>query len=274
MGQVQTLTNQRWPMIGRFTLRNALGVLAPTGLFQRLPDSRPCILMYHCVGRHGYGHIDASVFDAHLTWLKRHYDIVALADIQTPGPRKRVALTFDDGLLSFQEEVVPLLEKHGVHATVFVIGRTLAHRKAEDDATFMTAAQVRNLVRHPLVAVGSHTMNHVRLTKLDSGARVRAEIADAADLLQDLTGCAVDGFCYPYTDWNPAVREQVAAFHRYAVCGMGDFRMIDSTTPPLSLPRIDGAVGLNALRFKVSDAWKRYNESTMPEAERRMEAPA
>lgn len=250
-------------MRGRITIRNLLGVLAPTGLYQHLPDDYPCILMYHCVGGGGYDHISPQMFDAHLRWLKREYDVVDVGSVRNPGPRKRVALTFDDGLLSFYEHVLPALERHRVPATAYLIGRTLgADRQPEDDALYMSIRQVRELARHPLVSIGSHTMTHPRLARLGNREEVRREIVDAASLLRDVTGKSVEGFCYPYNNWNDEVRQQVSETHRHAVCGMGDTELLDNAASPWSLPRINAAVNLFQLKFMVSDSWKRYNRRT------------
>ena len=56
--------------------------------------------------------------------------------------------------------------------------------------------------------IGSHTLTHPRLTQLAPG-RAREEISASRKRLEDLFGRPVRHFCYPYGDWNPAVRDLV-----------------------------------------------------------------
>jgi hypothetical protein len=49
--------------------------------------------------------------------------------------------------------------------------------------------------------IGSHTVNHVRLTEADD-ARLTQELADSRATLEDLLGQTVDSFAYPYGAWD------------------------------------------------------------------------
>jgi peptidoglycan/xylan/chitin deacetylase (PgdA/CDA1 family) len=56
--------------------------------------------------------------------------------------------------------------------------------------------------------IGSHTKTHPRLTQL-SIADAREEITGSKKSLEDRFGLAIDHFCYPYGDWNKAVRDLI-----------------------------------------------------------------
>jgi len=73
-----------------------------------------------------YHQIDSWSFEAHLRYLIQHYKIVPLSDVYRmltgksswlPGA---LALTFDDGHLSFYKKVFPVLLKYRTPATLFV----------------------------------------------------------------------------------------------------------------------------------------------------------
>ena len=69
----------------------------------------------------------------------------------------------------------------------------------------------REEVREWLAAgndIGSHTLTHPFLTRL-TPEQAREEISASRKRLEDLFGRPVRHFCYPYGDWNPAVREVV-----------------------------------------------------------------
>lgn len=66
--------------------------------------------------------IGAGAFNDLLIWLTRHFDCVPLEDLlKTPGgERPRLALTFDDGWRDNAEIAFPLLQRHGVPASIFL----------------------------------------------------------------------------------------------------------------------------------------------------------
>lgn len=86
------------------------------------------VLGYHRVGDgpDPFGlTVSPSHFEAHLEVLARRARPMRLADavdaaLDGRAPSRVVALTFDDGYADMLETVVPLLEKAGVPATVFV----------------------------------------------------------------------------------------------------------------------------------------------------------
>lgn len=96
------------------------------------------ILMYHRVvdggiGR-GMGHdglyVEPETFEKQLLFLKRHFLVVPLLEGfdflerrrggGTPGHMPMCAITFDDGWQDVYENAFPLLQSHGITATVFL----------------------------------------------------------------------------------------------------------------------------------------------------------
>jgi FkbM family methyltransferase len=89
----------------------------------------PLILLYHRVADEP---IDAQMlavspknFEDHLKILVKDYRVLPLYELlsevnQGQLRRDTVAITFDDGYLDVLTNAVPFLEKHGLHATVFV----------------------------------------------------------------------------------------------------------------------------------------------------------
>jgi peptidoglycan/xylan/chitin deacetylase (PgdA/CDA1 family) len=99
------------------------------------------ILIYHNIipdaatAGHGYAGLGLPVhcFEQQLSWLTRHRRIVGLSEylrMRKQGKssvRKAVALTFDDGLGSTFQRVLPLLQERAVQATFFI---STSHLKA------------------------------------------------------------------------------------------------------------------------------------------------
>ncbi len=86
---------------------------------------------------------------------------------------------------------------------------------ARRDCTPMSKEQVIALVRagHE---IGSHTLSHPILTRLDDEA-LELEVKHSKSGLERWTGTSIDGFCYPNGDHDERVRERVrAAGYRWA----------------------------------------------------------
>jgi len=101
-------------------------------------------LMYHRIAMPDADPWDLSVspthFDEHLTVLRKLADCRSFGDLisarnRSDRPRRMAAITFDDGYRDNLAAAAPLLEAHGVPATVFVAtGMTGAQREFWWDA--------------------------------------------------------------------------------------------------------------------------------------------
>jgi peptidoglycan/xylan/chitin deacetylase (PgdA/CDA1 family) len=96
-------------------------------LIRALSARQPVILLYHSVPAKGDGaFIDANMFEQHVRFLKRHFELVTPSDLRKNrrGLEKiRVLLTFDDGFRNHAKVVAPILRKHSIAATFFVCSR-------------------------------------------------------------------------------------------------------------------------------------------------------
>lgn len=95
---------------------------------------RSLVLLYHRITPEGrlphevIPTVSAALFTQHLEALRELGEIVPLAALlQEPADRHRVrfAITFDDDERSHVDHALPALEACGVHATIFVSGRSL-----------------------------------------------------------------------------------------------------------------------------------------------------
>ncbi|MHC4920710.1 MAG: polysaccharide deacetylase family protein [Planctomycetota bacterium] len=93
------------------------------------PTMRPLVLIYHRVADDPIDSQLMAVSPAHfatqMAVLAEHHRVVPLAQLLTEAesggcPPRTVALTFDDGYADVLANGVPVLEQHGLHATVFI----------------------------------------------------------------------------------------------------------------------------------------------------------
>ena len=136
------------------------------------------------------------------------------------GSQKRlVGLTFDDGYADFAENALPVLQRYGFTATLFVIaGRLAGSNEWDREGTrkaLLTADQLRE-VASAGVEIGSHGMHHVSLPSVGD-AELASEIHESRRILQEITGQEITGFCYPYGHLDErTVKAVEAAGYEYA----------------------------------------------------------
>lgn len=179
---------------------------------------RPRVLMYHMVREHIDGakfnklRVKPAEFDRQVAWMKAQgFHFVTMQELQDnwgQHPEKTVAITFDDGYLDNLENAYPILEKYQAKATIYVV----VDRHDRDWSTYKKAhhnsgelarepklndEQVQFLAQSGVVEIGSHTLTHANLDKLDDAACL-AELVDSKQQLEQLTGTAVNSFAYPF----------------------------------------------------------------------------
>lgn len=93
----------------------ATGLLALRGRRGDVP-----VVMYHGISSLG---VDAAELDAQFGYFARHFETRFFSEVDAPRSDRRPALvlTFDDGMLNNFTRAVPLLEKHGLKATFFIV---------------------------------------------------------------------------------------------------------------------------------------------------------
>lgn len=161
--------------------------------------------------------------DDQLGWLARHRRVVPL-DVATGMldragrlPHGTAAVTFDDGFADFADQAVPLLRRHGVPATVFLVAQTLSDAgQAVDWVDTAPSWQLRTLTREQVlelqaggVRFESHGWAHLDLTTLGMQQCVR-DLHDSRELLEDLLGREVRQLAYPRGRHDATVREAAA----------------------------------------------------------------
>lgn len=203
----------------------------------------PPVLMYHSISpsRQPDPHrlrVHPQRLHRHLRLLERlglrGVSLTELVHAQERGESAGlVGLTFDDGYGDFREYAVPVLERHGMTGTVYVVAGRLGGRNEWDTGPrlhMMDAEQVRGVAAagHE---VGSHTMTHPRLAGADAGTLV-TEITGSREFLQNVLQSEVTSFCYPYGSFDGPATEAVRAAGYDNACVTGDYDPGDRFTVP------------------------------------------
>ncbi len=181
------------------------------------------ILTYHKFGPPPRGarlrglHVRDPLFRAQLAeWRRQGFGCTtpsAAAEANPPASPPRLVLTIDDGFRSVHERALPLLAEYRFYATLYLVVDRLGAfndweiAQGEVRAPLMSDSEVREWLAAGQ-RLGAHTRTHPWLTRIPTD-QAREEIRTSRLALEDRFGVAVTDFCYPYGDWNPAVREMV-----------------------------------------------------------------
>lgn len=128
-----------------------------------------------------------------------------------PLPARPVLITFDDGYEGVHRHALPVLEKHGFPATLFVSTGWIrgAHDTGGGLDTMLDWPQVRELAAAG-VEIGGHSHTHPQLDQLGD-AELRGELSRCTEILTDELGTRPVSFAYPYGYSSRRVRQAVRA---------------------------------------------------------------
>lgn len=225
------------------------------------------ILCYHAVER-GWDcplAVTPEDFEAQCAWLAANRNVVplteALANVDDRGrlPAGMTAITFDDGFASTYEEAFPILRRHGLPMTLFIVAETLTPDGREVDwvttpppypLRTVTLEQIEEMRASGLVEIQSHSWAHHDLPELSEDA-CREDLSRSRDLLEDLLDQPIDLLAYPRGLHDDKVRRAAAAAGYRA-----SFSLPRGPEPvgPQAVPRVGVWPGnsLATLRVKTS----------------------
>ncbi len=211
-------------------LRSALREAGSWKALQREFGIKLPVLMYHHVGplrpdTDAGLTVSPARFEAQVHWLARHgyrgirpSDWLAWRGSAKSLPERPVLLTFDDAYEDVAEYALPVLERHGFGAAVFVItgrvGGTVTWEKRKGAFQLMTAEQIRDWAKRG-IEFGAHSRTHPDLTTLGS-TELAEEVAGSKHDLEIILHSPVCSFAYPYGSHNPAVSDCVRSIYDLA----------------------------------------------------------
>jgi peptidoglycan/xylan/chitin deacetylase (PgdA/CDA1 family) len=178
---------------------------------------------------------------------RRGYRSVGFTEAVSPGEGKRLAITFDDGFRSVRDLALPILERLGFTATLFVptayTGSTepMAWPGIDRWSREGYAEEMRSLGVQDLAdlaergwELGAHSHTHPHLSRLGS-VELEAELARPKAQLEEWLDRPCTSLAYPYGDFSDAVIEAAGRAGYQAAAGL------DAALPegrPLLWPRI------------------------------------
>ncbi len=188
-------------------------------LGRRICSKTVPILMYHKIVHQPYEtphkiYVLAQDFEKHLQFYKEQgFTTIHFKDYQkyrtgefpaSSFPKKPLIITFDDGYLNNKEIALPLLEKYGMKATVFLLAnpnlKTNSWDAAANEKSFplMSAAERLEFSQNPLIEIGSHGFAHAPLDSFLTRQERLAELVDSKKHLETEISLPISVFAYTY----------------------------------------------------------------------------
>ena len=209
------------------------------------------ILTYHSLTS---GHrtakysLEKALFEEHLALLRENEFVsLTMEEYGSQGLSffaRRVALTFDHAFADF-ELALPLLEKYGFKATLFVptayVGdksRWLGGRDAKQP--LLSWHDLRDLRG---VEIAAHGHKYLDLDGVPLEV-ARRDILRGKETLEDRLGKSVVSFAYPYGSYNETLKGLVQEVGFRSACTLEE-RLSTRHDDPFALPRLTVPSGTN-----------------------------
>lgn len=192
--------------------------------------------------------ITPEVFEEHCTWLAKHRDVVGLdvalrrLDRRFRPTGRTTALTFDDGWTGVYDHAWPIMRRHALPFTLFVIADSLLEsgisfdwvdNPPDQQLDVLTLDQVRELHSEG-VNIASHSRVHADLRTLGADACER-DLRESREILEDLLSAPISTLAYPKGQHDAVVRDAAERAGYVAAFSLPEVR---EPVGQFSIPRV------------------------------------
>ncbi|WP_268124447.1 polysaccharide deacetylase family protein [Roseivirga pacifica] len=159
--------------------------------------------VYHRFGddRFPSTNIATAAFEAHLKHLKTEgYKLVTASEAKALLAQeidsKLAAITIDDGYKSFFKNGLPLLQKYGFTATLYINTETVG------SADYMSWEEIKAAEKAG-IEIGNHSHSHAYfLNKSNPPEAFETDLEHSIDLFKKHLGHSPKTFAFPYGEWQ------------------------------------------------------------------------
>ena len=212
------------------------------------------VLLYHSINQNMINDETTSLhFEKQISYLKNNnYKTVSINQIK-PNIKKQIILTFDDGYKDIISIVLPILKKYNFKAICFIVSNHIGKYNLWDvnnnnykKKELLNKTDIFEWLKNGMM-IGSHTHNHLDLTKLDKDS-LEDEVSTSKKILEDTFSTNIADFCYPFGKVNSNSYTIVKNYYHNAYT-TNRSRYFHNKHDPFLIPRID--IGQNFNRLKM-----------------------
>jgi peptidoglycan/xylan/chitin deacetylase (PgdA/CDA1 family) len=182
------------------------------------PQSGTIVLCYH-----GVTDIQRQRFICQMRMVGRR--VIATKDLnnmQEYGHQAQtLCITFDDAFANLIPNVLPIINNLQIPITIFFATKSIGSfptwlnetKHSDSCEMVMTVPQMLALKENPLIAFGSHTVSHPRLSQLQT-EEIREELRSSRNTLKGILNIQIEDLALPHGDFNQEVL-QIASEEGY-----------------------------------------------------------
>ena len=174
------------------------------------------VLLYHSVDKSNrIDSVSPDAFSKQMEYLyENQYRVMSLDEIVEhiknggdSGRRRTVAITFDDGYESVYRHALPILQRYGFTASVFIPTKYIDKTSEwiEPSVPLLTWNEIISMKEMGFL-FGSHGHSHRDLTDLTEG-QARGELEISKRILEDKLGGPTKYISYPFSKSNRVVED-------------------------------------------------------------------
>ncbi len=173
------------------------------------------ILMYHHIGNPPVNekshqlYVHPDLFRREMEYLAENkYKSTSLDELadalknKKKLPKKSIVITFDDGYDDFNNNAYPILKKYNLKSTIF-ISTNLVNKPC-----YLTLSSIKSLLTSKIVTIGSHTITHPNLTRINSN-RLFYELTGSKRWIEKKLKTKITSFAYPFGGYNKNIIQEV-----------------------------------------------------------------
>ncbi len=235
------------------------------------------VLTYHRINNKlakGELIVDPKEFAAQMLFLsiyRNKFQVVGIEEALSflkgsSGPDKtkktRILITFDDGSRDNYINALPVLMRHRFPAVVFLTTDYIntdkkrpRYAKVPWKRDYLNMDEIRDMMGKG-IAFGAHTKTHPHLAQIPPD-EAKKEILGSRDALRNIYGGKDIAFCYPYGDYNTAVKNIIK--DSGMTCAFSVNPGINHKGQDLfEIKRIDvlGTDNFSSFKYKVTDKYE------------------
>ena len=163
------------------------------------------------------------------------YKLCSMKDYMSLSMSERnryIVCTFDDGYIGLLYNALPIMNKYGYTATVFVCSEYMGkinnwNCKDKAQRMHLSCDDLRTLQNNGW-EIGSHGVTHRSLLRLNE-TEIEKELSESKNILESIFG-TIKSYAYPYGDYNNYIMKKVSNYYDYAflLTQGGVFLSVDS----------------------------------------------